>query len=362
MIGIALGPGRLVAALPRGRRLETTEVMDLSRAFVELREATQLKRATVSIALVPPLVQVRHLSLPPLSPDERRRVIARDVGRYFVDVREPQVVGSDAFFAAAAPAALIDAIEAGVAAVGWTLASVVPAHAAWAALGDGVSVVRLPDATEVLRIERGNVVERRRLPAGDPASADTVVDDPWTAAAEQVHRVSGPDLRSERGHALRRRRGRQVAAALAGLAVVGLILAAGIDYWSMGRELRAVRERRAAVAPQVAAAMRARDSLGVLTGRLTRLASLEATAPHWSAFLTDLADFLPREAHVVALRGRGDSVSVEGIAGRAGEVFQALQQMPHVAAVRAEAPIRQDVAPDGTVRELFALSVRLRTP
>src|ERR1051325_2255474 len=146
------------------------------------------------------------------------------------------------------------------------------------------------------------------------------------------------------------------------------------------------------LAPQVTRAMAARDSLGALTGgiatpqRLTitaprwaalltdggdslarggppwgtpTLQRLTITAPRWSAFLTNVADFLPRDAHLVALRAAGDSAVLEGVAQQAAGVFEALQQMPRLAGVRAGAPIQRDVLPDGSVREHFAVNTWL---
>jgi hypothetical protein len=92
------------------------------------------------------------------------------------------------------------------------------------------------------------------------------------------------------------------------------------------------------------------------------LGALEATTLHWSTFLTDLADYLPRDAHIVALRAVGDSVAVVGIAREAAGVFEGLGRMPHLAAVRADGPIRQQVAPSGVVREHFGLSARWASP
>jgi hypothetical protein len=207
-------------------------------------------------------------------------------------------------------------------------------------------------------------MERRRFRPGEgvsPEVRDAVdVEDPLAAAARHAPAAFEPDLCSEPRHAMRQHRARRAAAALAGIALVCSILATGINYWGLERELTAVRERRAGLAPRVAAAMQGRDSLAALSGNLAILGGLEATTPRWSAFLTDVADFLPRDAHVVALRGGRDSVVVEGVAGHAIGVFQALQQVPRVTGVRAEAPIRQEVAADGTVREQFALSVRLK--
>ena len=141
-----------------------------------------------------------------------------------------------------------------------------------------------------------------------------------------------------------------------------LVLAAALDHWGLGRELDAVRARRADIAPALAIAMQTQDSLVALMGTVATGAALAATSPRWSGLLVDLADALPRDAHLVTLRGRGDSVVVEGMARQAAGVFQALQHMPRVARVRAEAPIRQEVASGGAVRELFTAGAVVRWP
>jgi hypothetical protein len=377
-IGIALSPDRLVAVVPGGRQLETAEVGDLGRACAELRDAAKCAHALVTVALVPPLVELRRISLPPLREDERRRVLARDAERYFVGVRERQVIGTEVLasgrspvpvLAAAASARLVEDLEAAVADAGWTLVAVVPAHAAWAAAvrardsarAEEYVVAHLPHVTEVVRLEAGRIMERRRLRPGaaDPPNAQ-VLNDPLAVAAEFAPRTHQLELCSEARHAARQRSARRVATGLGAAAAACLVLAAALDMWGLGRELAALRARRAALAPQVAAAMRARDSLGALTGSVSTLATLEATSPRWSAFLTDLGDYLPRDAHVVTLRGATDSVVLEGVARQAAGVFQAVQQIPRVVGVRAEGPIRQDVAADGTVREQFALGTLLR--
>jgi hypothetical protein len=369
-IGVALAPGRLLAITPTGERHEFSWDRDVRTAFAALREAVALPVARVTVALVPPLVELRLLSLPPLRDDERRRVLARDAARHFIGVREPQVIGANVLsyrgapvsvVAAAASAGLVEEIEAGLAGVGWMLASIVPAQAAWAVHANGTIVARLPQATEVVWVERGRVIERRRLKpdAADPPGAQPL-DDPLALAAACAPRVHQLELCSEGRHAIRRRVARRAAAGLAIVAATCLVLAAGIDYWGLGRQLAAVRARRTALAPAVAAAMQDRDSLGALTASLTTLATLRATAPRWSAFLTDLADYLPRDAHLVTLHADADSAVLHGVARHAGGVFQAVQRMPGVTGVRAEAPIRQDLAPDGTAREQFALGALVR--
>jgi len=359
-IGIALGPDRMLALLPGGRRLETTEVGDFARALAELKETALLAQARVYVALVPPLVELRRVALPPLRSDERRRVLTRDVARYFIGVRDPQVVGSDGTLAAAASARVIDAIEAAVAGVGWTLGAIVPAHTAWAwssKVRDGRLAARLPHATEVVRVEGGRIVERERQRGGvtDPEAVDI---DPYTAAAEHAAAGHALELCSDARHAARRRGTRRLATALAAAAAACLLIAVALDYWGLHRELAALRARRAAVASEVAAVMATRDSLDSVAGVVANLGVLDASTPRWSAFFTDLADYLPRDAHLVALRAVGDSVAAVGIAREAAGVFESLARMPHLAGVRADGPIRQEVAPTGVVREHFGLSAR----
>src|SRR6266480_6458821 len=268
-IAIALGVDRLVAVLPHGRRLETTEVADLPRAFGELKTTTALSRASVTVALVPPLVELRRLSLPRLRDEERRRVLTRDAARYFVGAQEPQVIGTEVLpaagapvLAAAAPAQLVDALETAVHAAGWTLARVIPAHTGWAASvrargarPEQHVVVRLPQATEVLRLEAGCLVERHRFPPGTepdlPAGAVVLAlpqADPLVVAAQYARGTTTFELCSERTHAARQRVARRVSAVMAAAAAACLVLAAGIDFWGLGRQLAAVRARRAGLA------------------------------------------------------------------------------------------------------------------
>jgi hypothetical protein len=368
-VGVALAGDRLVAALPRGRELETTDTADLRHVFKELRARSGLARATVAVALVPPLVDVRTLSLPPLTDDERRLILERDARRYFVGLAEPWVVGSrlvgGRVVAAAAQAALVTDLEVAVAAAGWSLGAIVPAHAAWAAgvrrrwpeRATGQVTVSLPHATEVLTLVQGHMMERRRLRTSPTHEA--LFANPVCFAARYASSAAGPELVSPAQRMRRMTTARRVARGLWLAATACLVLAVAIDYWGLARALAAVRAKRMTLAPQVTRAMAARDSLGALTGGIATLQRLTITAPRWSAFLTNVADFLPRDAHLVALRAAGDSAVLEGVAQQAAGVFEALQQMPRLAGVRAGAPIQRDVLPDGSVREHFAVNTWL---
>jgi len=363
-VGIALGPDSLVAALPGGRRLETTDVADLAKAFADLRTASELPLARVSVALLPPLVDLRRIALPPLQPDEYRRVIARDVSRYFLGSREPQVIGSDAPWAAAAPVQLIEAIEAAAAGGGWSLDCIVPAHVAWSrSVPDGTLRARLPGGVELLRVQRRTMAERSRVRIVAPQD-DAIEIDAFGVAAERVAHIGAHplDLLSESRRITRRRASRRLAGLLSVAAVLCLLLAAAVDYWGLGRELAAVQAQRAAVAPRLERTMRARDSLATLSTVVATLRGLESSRPSWSGFFTDLADYLPRDAYLDAFRAVGDSVAIVGVAHEAATVFQGLERMPRLTSIRPDGAIRQDISATGVVREHFGVSARWSTP
>lgn len=192
VVGIAIGPSTLVAA---GHDHDTSVwsrpllPFDGATSWAALEEALRALRAVrpaagaLAIALLPPLVQVRPVQLPPLSLDEARHVLRRNAARYFVAVREPQVVGltpvstrtteTPPLMAAAAPARLVEAVYAAAEAAGWEVRTVVPAQTAWQAasraawpeLGRGSHdiVILRSDGTEVLHLENGAIAAIRRF-------------------------------------------------------------------------------------------------------------------------------------------------------------------------------------------------------
>jgi hypothetical protein len=359
-IGIALGADRLRAALPGGRSFETTDVADFARALIDLKKDSNLAVAAVTVAVLPPLVEVRRIPLPTLRPDEHRRVIARDVARYFVGARDPQVIGSDPPFAAAISAHLITSIESAVKQVGWRLRAVVPAQVAWAARArDGQIVARAHNFAELLELRGGKVVQRTRLRAGDTVTTATVID-PFVIAAEQAPLLAENALQllTDAHRAIRRQRARRLAGFLTAAAGLCLLISAALDWWGLSRELATLRERRVAIAGDVARAMQWRDSLARVEGVLASLRSLEEASPRWTLFFADLAAYLPREAHLVAFRTVGDSVAMVGVAPEAASVFQGLERMPRLSAVSADGAIRQVVTATGIVREHFGVSAR----
>lgn len=361
-MGIALGADRLVAVLPGGRQLESNDVANLRQTFTDLTKASGMARARVSVALMPPLIDLRRVTLPPLRPEERRRVLERDVARYFVGAREAQVVASDGAIAAAAPVQLIETIEAAVAESGWSLRAILPAHLCWAArLGDGNHAIRLSHATEVLRVLDGRLVDRGRIRPGESTDGVAMVDaDPYVVAAAHATAVAPTlELCSAGRRTARRRATKRLSVTCVGAAALCLLLAAGVDYWGLQRELASLKERRHALAPTVAAAMQLRDSIAGATELTHTLERLDMTAPSWSSLFSDLADDLPRDAHIATFEARRDSLAITGVALEAGGVLQGLERIARLTRIHPDGPIRQDLTAAGVVREHFRFSAQL---
>jgi hypothetical protein len=142
------------------------------------------------------------------------------------------------------------------------------------------------------------------------------------------------------------------------LAAAAVLLAAGM-YWSRTRELRALQEQRQAISSRVASASANRMSRAEIAATLRTLENLEAHVPHWSAALAEMATTLPSGAYVSTARGRGDSLTVEGIADHAGPIFPAVQKTTVLTGVTGAGPIRREAKPNAKPVEHFSLLGRL---
>jgi len=143
--------------------------------------------------------------------------------------------------------------------------------------------------------------------------------------------------------------------------LVLVVAASGLDWWGARRDLATVAARRASIRGDVAVALARQDTVDALLARHAGLARADREAQRWSEVLADFSQYLPHDAYLAAFRGRGDSVGLEGVAQRAAAVFAALQRAPHVAGVRADAPIRQEASlrPGALPVERFAVTARL---
>lgn len=395
------------------------EWIALREALAELPEALGAEVGRIDFALLPPLVEVRWVELPPLREEELHAVLARDVRRYFPGVREPQVVAAvrartgAPVLAAIAPASLLHALERAAAEGEWTMGAVTPAYAAWTAAstvlwpelrrGRGALVVAGERRTEVLQVEHGTISFVRRLPAAEcqaealvgalgdgsarvavigppgasaplveffaahrvtslqPSRGEYPVDSPGALAAAFAADGPGPVFLSEGAREGVRRRTRRAVGALATLAAALLLTAGLLELWGAQRELDAVLARREAIRTAVGEVAAVREIMDGLEGRASVLAELEAMSPRWSGVVARVGGALPKDAHLSALRARGDTLALEGVARRAGGVFDGVRRIPGVTEVRADAPIRREMREGRFAGERFVLSARIRS-
>lgn len=413
--------------------LSSTVIRDAFRAISEELHTDVVK---AHVALLPDVAQGRRLELPRLSTRERRRVLTRYAGKYFLGVDAPQVVGTvvlpgthrspQDLFAVAASAHNLDAVFAAARDAGWDIEGVTSAYDAWVVgattLVSGlqrerawVVIARGDDEISAILTDGGRPAFLRRFPGGtvdtsegsgidwrevlasgragvgtdtrtrvcvvgaeahsrqiaDDVSAcgmaqvDCVrvdgLDDGNAIAAAFAARTSGSELLPTRIHDERRLRSRRLTVRVSAVAAAIVMLAGALEVWGTKRELHTITERRAAIREQVDAAMAEREVLAALNDRLATLASLQQTAPQWSSVIANVAEHLPADAHLVAFRGAGDSLVLEGVADRAAGVFEAIQIAPQVLGVRAQAPIRRELQQGEGDRpiERFTLAARL---
>lgn len=375
----------------------------------------------VVVALLPPLAETRTLVLPPLRADERNRFIARNASRYFVNSRGAQVVGTrlavpNARADVAAPVVatataqqLVQAVHGAVADAGCAIRAVVPAEAAWAAAaaaiwpslarGSAQVVMARSDRADLLAVVDGALAGVRRFrgptdaaavaaaSAGSPVAvagpaeaADAMAaalgaagvrvlrpDPRWRELAERpdalAARFAGhaTDLRieSEETRAQQRAAAGRAAAWLAGVAAVVLLVAGVVHLAGVRRELAAVQAERAGIRAQVDASLVGRSSVDAAYRQVAALAGLSRSATRWSHVMAALTDHLPEDASLTALRARGDSLFLDGVALQAAPVFDAVAGTPGLEGVRATAPVRRDAIEGEVPLEHFSLGARL---
>ncbi len=392
---------------------------ELSRLFGDTGGAREL-----AVALLPPLTEVRRLELPPLKDDELHRLLVRNASRYFVNARGPQMVGAQPaasrtrgapapVVAAAASARLVAAVMNAAEQAGWRVRSVSPAESAWAgaalslwpsfARQAGWVALAQPDRTDLLQLEQGRLVGVRRFRAGESDAsliAETVgsgaklgvvgdgaswrqlgdsitkhnisiasltkdwrdTDSINSLAAEFAGREAGPVLRSEDALSTDQARDRHTAWLVGAAAAAVLALAAGVELWGVHHQLRHVREEREQLRPQIASTLTGRTTIDATSRHLASLSTIERGSPHWSSVITELSQAITDDAYLTAIRARGDSLIVDGLAEHASRVFEALQRSKMLTDVRSAAPVRREIQDDGTALDHFTISARVVPP
>ena len=326
-----------------------------------------------------------------------------------------KAVGPSAVLATAAAQQLTQAVHAASTSAGLALRAVIPAEAAWAAAvmtlwpvfthGRSHLVVTRDDRTDLLTLLDGVLqgVRRFRGPGdvaqiativtseGDRSSARLAVVGPanaahamtnaltgaglrvlapeakWAAFAAQPDALAarfaadadGLEFRSEASVERDRADARRLAWWAVGAAAAVLLLAALTYYQGVRRELSHVQAGRAAIRSQVEATLVGRSSVDAAYRQVAGLAKADRTARRWSEVLAALAAHLPIDASLTAVRSRGDSVFIDGVAERAAPVFDAIARMPGVASVRATAPVRREAVEGELPLEHFSLGAQL---
>lgn len=427
-IALSAGDAMLVADDGRHEHVLLTEAPGDGAGWPALEAALRAwgdpsPRATLAVALMPPLAEVRSILLPPLGDDEVQQLLARSGARYFLAARGPQVIGvvprgrgdgEQPRLATAASARLIAAIESAAAGAGWSGVAIVPAEAAWAAAAGAMWPARaretigmvIAEAERTLLIESqgGRLHTVRRFRGADrdqallaeavrplgavavvgaetartvvvrslasigvsvqptPEEWRSVAADPAALAAAMASAVTTPRLTSPSQRVSQAAAVRRLAWQLGVAAMVLLLVAAALELFGARRELAAIRAARAEVAPAVQATLVGRSSMEEAYRRIAEVVAAERSAPAWSGVLAEFASRVPEDAHLTGFRARGDSLVVDGLATSASAVFQSLEESAGLANLRASAPVRRQAPEGSNPMERFTIAAVRRTP
>ncbi len=387
--GIALSDTKVAAVAAGGgapwqRTLSPLEGNQWGALAQALREGVDAGAISspVRLALLPPLVETRTVSIPPVNEADARRLLTRAASRHFVGAREPVEVGvaaspsGAARLAAAVSARVLRAILDAAREAQLDVDVVVPAQSALAGgaqrtrsgapAAPRAFLVAFDETTELLIVEHGVLVDVRRFRrrGDEEAIAEatraigdvTQVADPLTAsaAAMATHAADGWSmmLNGARADGAGNARSNAPAWRLLGAAALLALGTVALQEWDVRRELAAVRAERAALAPKLAAGGNRSPDRRVLAEQLD--------GPAWSGVLAAVGEALPSDAFITHLRAHGDTLVLEGNAVRATTAFDALAAAPWVRAISASAPIRRETADDGAVTEKFEFTLTLQ--
>lgn len=423
-LGVALSPEALVVGSDAGseRIAIAPPAVDAWPALADalrcVRERLGGPPLALDVALLPPLTQTRAVALPPMRGADLARLVRREAATYFpinaatlvTAARGARVGDRTVAFVSAAEGRLLDAIHAATRDAGCSVRSIVAAESAWiAAAGDEVRrapwrlLALLDDRIELLEVGGDAPTLVRRLPGfavdaprlaallGEPGATEVplrvvraadappldalfAVVDPGhsvptalvgEASAEQLAArwagaVGAPRLVTEAQRSNDARAERRRAGALAAAAMVLVLVGAAIGALATHRELARVEGWRAAIRPHVARALVTRESLARTTARLAEIDTARATSPRWSSVLASLARRLPDDAHLLAIRSDGDSITVEGVGASAATVLASVRGLDEARDVRASSPITQETGAGGALVERFVLTIVLQ--
>lgn len=393
-VGIAISESQLTAFIPNtgsSGKSQSWDLDPLSRvagewlalntALSDLRSIVDKSYKTLTIAIMPPLVEMRVVELPKVQGADLRVLISRNAIRYFPSVREPQTVGANmiadstpaTYLAGTMSSRLLDVIIRTAVDTGWRVNTVLPAYSAWTAAAfdrwpkikstDEHVAVRVNAHCEVLQLDHGKLVGVRKFILDDvpPHQQAYQLDKPAESAARHVAaaRELGPEILPESEYVRRAKAKRKVINwAVAAAAAALIVFAAGVLF-DARRELHEIIAQRAELRASVSQVMSAQDDIAVLTGPIAALEKVETKAPIWSDVFVDFGSNLPRDAYIVNFRARVDSMSAEGFGARGASVFEAMGGAKIIDSVRAAGPIRRSAGRDSKPLDQFTLTGRV---
>jgi Tfp pilus assembly protein PilN len=316
--------------------------------------------------------------------------------------------------AVAASTRLVASIRAAAEQSGWTVESISPAESAWASAAlalwpafarqNSHTLIAHEDRTDLLQLEDGRLAGVRRFRAGSTDAAmiaDTVgptgrvgivgpsaarrdlanalsalsvtVTGPsgeWSAAAESGDVLAahfaggsvGPTLRTEGAAALDRASARKTTALITSIAAALFVIAALVQLWGVHHQLNLVRAERAKLRSQLSSTLVGRTTVDATYRHLAALSEAERAAPRWAAVIASLSESVPDEAHLTAIRARGDSLLVDGLAEHAARVFDALEKTHGLIEVKAASPVRRELQDGGGTLDHFTIAARVTRP
>jgi Tfp pilus assembly protein PilN len=144
-----------------------------------------------------------------------------------------------------------------------------------------------------------------------------------------------------------------------GLGIAGGVLflaAALVQLLGARMELRSIRQHREDIQASVAPLLAGADSLLRMEDQVQAIEDVEADSEGWAFVLVELAVLLPEDTHLERIQAAGDTLVLEAVGGRAGEVLEALQRSATLTDPRLEGSIQRDVEDGEATGERFRLS------
>ncbi|MBA3646497.1 MAG: hypothetical protein H0W63_09995 [Gemmatimonadaceae bacterium] len=346
-------------------------------AAVRLLEKRLGAAAAVSLSAGLELLQVKHITLPPVSGADKRQMVLLEPDRFFP-------TGSDALalFTSAATdlifAAPLATIEKWIAAFEeWGPVDCV--EPAPVSLSRAIKRSPTPSGTFAIpagegeqgsvEIANGSLVTSRRaigklsaaplqqLPQIDGVAAEFVIA--YGAALAAGGAASELMVSPQRAGQIAKRRRRELTR-LAGIAA----LSAGFLLFSLDRSrarvLNRIESETAIVASQAAPALRAQTQLARLSIQESTLKELTRSHADVMKILAILSTRLPQDAVISMLRVDGNDWQVDGTAANAGAIIPALDAEPLLRDARQRAATSR-FRDGGRTLESFSIAFRATT-